>query len=325
MTGQETTNYTTYETGTSSTFDNENFTRDGTRNHYGNFDFFRVNIPLDSPGSLNAGQYQFNFRIDLPSTLPPSFYYSKGGDRGEVIYKLCARASKGTFSFDIKGRSTITILAPYYNDARPIFSSSTKNITQCCCLSQGHATAQISLDRDVVVDGENVEVVVQARNESSQSFQKLRVKLKRRVKLSSNSTSSTSYYTQLFTDTMASFEGPGLRPGEIAESSTARRVKLTVPANLPPTLEGRLIQCHYVVEAELKAGLGTSSIRTSVPVRVTAKEPPVNDSTEKDDMESVPELSNPPSDWKPREIYQIDPVKYGSSLMEYENNGHAKP
>lgn len=43
-------------------------------------DFYRVRIPLGGPGTLNAGQYQFAFNLQLPMTLPPTIKYHLGGD-----------------------------------------------------------------------------------------------------------------------------------------------------------------------------------------------------------------------------------------------------
>lgn len=261
----------------------------------------KVYVPFNTSGTIEAGTYQFNFKINLPSTLPPSFYFSKGGDRGEIKYQLQGRASKSGFSFDMKGQKTTVTILPYQGvNASPVSNAVTKNVMSCCCLSQGQATARISLNKDVVICGENTPVLLEGRNNSSQSFQSFEVNLKRRVKLASNQGGSTSFNTQIFSETVASTSTPGLRQGEVVEGSTARQVSLWIPNDLPPTLEGSLIQCHYVAEARMKGNVGTKSLRINVPVRLLPSPSSVNTKGGKD----VHRYTTPPPEWKPREVFE---------------------
>ena len=124
---------------------------------------------------------------------------------------------------------------------------------------------QINLPSDNFYTGAAVAVAVQARNDTSSTFDTIHVRLRRMVKLFS---STRRYERQQYNKVIVDVPVQGLRAKESAEGGSARNVTLEIPGDAPPTLEGQLVQCYYMVEVELKGGVGLSSVKTQVPIRI---------------------------------------------------------
>ncbi|KAL4528091.1 hypothetical protein Ndes2437B_g00204 [Nannochloris sp. 'desiccata'] len=84
------------------------------------------------------------------------------------------------------------------------------------------------------------------------------------------SASSSGYNQSKNSKVAASAAVQGLSPGESAEGSLARRAVLQVPMDCPPSANGRIVQCIYILEVELKGGMGLSAVKTQVPLRISS-------------------------------------------------------
>lgn len=265
----------------------------------GHIDFFRATVPLGPPGFLNAGtymlftyyyssslhitfhdipsnyimylyyscrtgQYQFGFKLQLPDSLPPSFTHSWGGDRGSVKYIARARVDKSGFDWKTEQEFAV-IPRPTPTDLRPVGNASQQNVTMCCCCNQGTAFIQINIDKDRFTRGEAINVAVQARNSTQKDFGSIDLKLKRMMALSS---SYSTYSTRRVKETPVTVHGQGLSAGQNCEAGMARRMTVQVPADCPPSVNGRLVQCYYAIEASLESSL-LSSVVTQVPIAIT--------------------------------------------------------
>lgn len=121
----------------------------------------------------------------------------------------------------------------------------------------------MNLDKDCFSRGEDVIVAVQAKNGTQKDFKAIRVELKRRINLYARGVSEVHHYD------CARIDGEGLKAGQNAEGSMARRLTLRLPTDLLPSVTGQLIQCYYVLEVEMRGGLRLSDVRTQVPIRIS--------------------------------------------------------
>lgn len=256
--------YYSVNTTTHSSFDDDAFNTAGTRTQQGHLDFFRVAMPLGPPGTLSPGQYQFGFKLQLPESLPPSFHHMWGGDRGDIKYKIRAFVEKS--GFDIKSETEVIIVDQPVTTG-PVGNAAQQNVTMCCCMGQGSAFVQANLEKGCYSRGESINVLVQARNNTSSNFDAINLNLKRMVVFSA---SSSGYNQSKNSKVAASAAVQGLSPGESAEGSLARRAVLQVPMDCPPSANGRIVQCIYILEVELKGGMGLSAVKTQVPLRISS-------------------------------------------------------
>lgn len=273
----------TYFTTTSTSDDSHNNTR------HGHLEFFKVNVPLGGPGNLSPGQYQFGFQFVLPPNIPGSFHVSRGGDRGDITYKCKAAAHK--FGFAVKCEQVITV-AQSYPASNAVTNSANTSINMCCCIPSGNASAQATLEKDTYSGGEVINVVVQARNNSSNNFG-VEAILKRHVTLT---TGQNGYYRDHWTETVCKAATQGLGPNEVAEGNMARCIQLMLPPNIAPTANGVCIKAHYTVEVVMNASNPfASDVVVSLPVMINSGPPQVDASAM---------YQSPPQDWKPSKVYQ---------------------
>ena len=205
--------------------------------------------------------------------------------RGAIRY--CVQAHVAKAGFDIKGEEAVVVLQPPLHATGPVSNSVEGSLTMCWCIPRGRAFAGLTADKDVYAGGEVAVVTVEARNSSGQKLRGVNVQLKRHVALWAR-----NHKGPRWVDKVAVKSTPGIGLGQSLEGPTARRVELALPPDLPPTLAGTLVQCHYTLEVELQAGRGVSSIRVSVPVCIGAASlPPSSEAVEV------------PPDWKPTKVY----------------------
>jgi hypothetical protein len=242
-------------------------------------------MPLGPPGTLNPGQYQFGFKLQLPETLPPSFQHMWGGDRGKIAYTVRAFVAKS--GFDIKAETEVVIVDQPINSG-PVGNSAQQNVTMCCCMGQGSAFIQASLDKACYSRGEAINVSVSARNNTSSNFDAINLNLKRMVVFSA---SFNGYNQSKSSKVAASAAVPGLRPGESAEGGLARRAVLQVPMDCPPSANGRIVQCIYILEVVMSGGVGLSAVKTQVPVRISSA------------MAAAVSQLQAPDGWKPNQVF----------------------
>jgi hypothetical protein len=212
-----------------------------------------------------------------------------GGDRGEIKYKV--RASVEKSGFDIKTETEVVIVDQPVNTG-PVGNSAQQSVTMCCCMGQGSAFVQANLDKGCYSRGEPINVAVQARNNTSSNFDAINLNLKRMVVFSA---SSSGYNQSKNSKVAATAAVQGLRPGESAEGGLARRAVLQVPMDCPPSANGRLVQCIYILEVELKGGMGLSAVKTQVPVRISSSSAVAAPA-------AAPQLQAPDG-WKPNQVF----------------------
>jgi hypothetical protein len=104
-----------------------------------------------------------------------------------------------------------------------------------------------------------------------------------------------SYYNESWQEKVAGAVTPGLKVNEALEGPTARTIVLPLPPNLQPNIAGMLMDCNYMLELELKGGAGTSSLRTSVPLRTM----PAVSATATQPIRQM----EAPADWKPSQVF----------------------
>jgi hypothetical protein len=212
-----------------------------------------------------------------------------GGDRGEIKYKIRAFVEKS--GFDIKAETEV-IIVDHPSNTGPVGNSAQESVTMCCCMGQGSAFVQANLDKGCYSRGEAINVSVQARNNTSSTFDAINLNLKRMVVFSA---SSSGYNQSKNSKVAASAAVQGLRPGESAESGLARRAVLQVPMDCPPSANGRIVQCIYILEVELKGGMGLSAVKTQVPVRIS--------SSTAGGGAGMPPVLQAPDGWKPSQVF----------------------
>jgi len=223
-----------------------------------------------------------------------------GGDRGEIKYKIKASVEKSGFNITSE---TEVIIVNKPSNTGPVGNAAQESVTMCCCMGQGSAFVQANLDKGCYSRGEPINVSVQARNNTSSTFDAINLNLKRMVVFSA---SSSKYNQSKNSKVAASAAVQGLRPGESAQGSLARRAVLQVPMDCPPSVNGRIVQCVYILEVELKGGMGLSAVKTQVPVQISSSVP---------GAAAVPQLQAPDG-WKPRQVFPT--VDIPSPQMQHQ-------
>ena len=176
------------------------------------------------------------------------------------------RASVVKDGCDIRGEQQVPVfvLPPAAPPPPPPASYNQENIA--CCCSSVSAWLRVTLDKGAVGPNETLGVTIEAHNGTNGPFPEIDLELKRPVVVA---TAYQATHGRAETDAVLETAVPGLAPGECAEGATARRLQITVPIDVLPTMASALVRCDYVVDVLLKGKIGRPGVRVAAPVFVT--------------------------------------------------------
>lgn len=257
----------------------------------GEKDFFKVSVPLQQwPQKCQPGQYQYPFSFVLPLRLPGTFEYKDsqhfyGGTyynytNAKVKYKVRAECVvPGILTPNLRGKSSLIVHQTLSKAPSEVQASHSQEVTTCCCSSAGSCSVTASVQKDSYVPGETACVLLQVENKSSAQFSCVDLVLRKRVTLSAGGA------IQQLDDEAAKISSPGVDPSTSFTGQDARLLQLALPANLPASTMGQVIQCEYTLIVTLKASTFVSNVELKVPVLIYMPPP------------QEPVLVQPPAWW----------------------------
>lgn len=222
---------------------------------FGKHVLFNIEVMLLAGGQLVPGQYTVPFTFILPLGLPGSF--SLRGPDFECGIEYCVKALvrvPGIFKANLRSAHSFQVTQPSPTSMSSITASASSNIDVCCCLNQGFAHLAFRCTRDTFFSGESVSLVASVLNNSSADLKRLTVKLRRFIKLRSDTGHSKSCEVTI---------SEGIYPGVPAHSSINEiPMSLHIPTGTPQQCFGVKIRCLYSVRLSGKVKCGTDATCT---------------------------------------------------------------
>ena len=267
--------------------------------------FYSTEATLHSAGSLQAGQWSYAFKLQLPSPLLPSFYSSKGGQNtGIIAYKAIAtvRDVSDTNKMGagvLQGEREILIMSPSTPTAPPVQAgkaSKTEEYVSCGCLKKGSISVELSLPDGKQYDqGDVVVAEIRAKNNTAQDFDTIKLLLKRMIKYKTGQVSAYGDAGEKVfrnvgnaaTATAPSGLSAGQSIGYGEDGSDGTSAPLTLQVNIskdaPLSISNaKLIQCMYLAEVRIESsrgdgGGGAGGVKgasATVPITVNSTDDP---------------------------------------------------
>ena len=157
-----------------------------TENHYerARVPFLNMEYPLQTfhGNDLPPGQYEYPFRIQLPSTLPSTMACQLGESYARVHYEIVAKFQKPSGSiFDpsptFKQTLQIFATAPLTIDQGIHLPMEQIPVKNCCCFGKGTMALEMQTDRTLVEPQDTLTVNFRCENQSTVKVKYIRVQL----------------------------------------------------------------------------------------------------------------------------------------------------
>jgi len=285
------------------------------------YTFYTVDIPLVSDTrTLQPGQHQFNFSVQIPDSVPPTFREG-GSSGGAVYYTLKATVKRrGRFASNMTSKAPVLV----YDGGRllnpqPEEDEVHQEIMNCCFFKSGDAVLKVGVDSNTIRGGDCLDIRLKSSSNSTASFKRMKIRLRGILAISTRGDPvKKSARTRKWTVAKEEkdFE---LDMGQAKE----RTVQLPIPAapavNLVPTYKGHLLNAYYLLEVEVLTARCIKNIKVILPIvcvpapiqAATPTRPPIQ-------VEPVPSVEPvspeepvvlPPDDapvveeWKPTHVY----------------------
>ncbi|CAG0920472.1 unnamed protein product [Notodromas monacha] len=190
-------------------------------------------------GSSLSSRQSFDFSINLPPDLPPSFK----GTYGSISYSIAAKLKRPMLKFDKEARETL-IIVPLCSMAHlrelmePVKLQKDKQL-EVLFWKKGHIHATVNLPRRVHVLGETIPITAEIHNQSSVVVKKTDAKLIQTV------TFHCSGRKKEETSNVVRIKRGNVLPGTIFQWNN---VSMVIPKSIPPSDFGprcRLFQAQH--------------------------------------------------------------------------------
>jgi len=218
-------------------------------------------------GEVQVGQYEFPFAFQLPAAnLPSTFCQSQGRSRCAVQYFLEARLSKpGWLTWDAVAYAPFAVvgLVPLVKSVEPTFIECHVPVTVCCCIGKGSMDLKVAINKDAAVTGEPLEVLYEARNNTSVDVQAVNVKLVEYVYWTAGAHAKASAIP--LEQIMPSQK---LNEGEKVIALEEDAVTMVVPKTFRADYRGNLVSCSHWLEVTLATKFGITNPTVRVPLRI---------------------------------------------------------
>lgn len=255
--------------------------------------FFKVKVMVfNFGGHVQPGQYSFPFSFQIPMGLPGVFEGSSFQQaRGSISYSIHAECEVGgIFNPNIRHCQNFIINELLQQNVAPISFREHTNVNCCCCFNRGHADLSVHVSKNCYAPGELAHVICDVRNESSEAFTLVRVKLVRTMNL------RAQHHTHTSVDVVSENDYSGIDANSNHAGPNALQLPLQLSPAIYPSVIGRLVQCQYHVEVTLVSkGCCISNLTVRVPVRIYAPQPP-----------PPPAFSAPPPNWAPQQMQPLN-------------------
>lgn len=278
-----------------------------TTYHGGTAQLLNVDHPLGGAGrELAAGQYQWNVVFGLPMGLPSSFHISSGGDGADVKYSVTlVFHTPGLLSKAIRSTQVLTVRQRLQAPPVIVEQSAEQPLIGCCCINRGMLSTNVKLDKDRCQPGEGVAVILEIDNKSKLRVAAIELSLKREVYARERPKGSGGGTWRSHKE-MGTTKHQGVQPFTVLQGGLARRMAVTLPAELPPSMRGSLISCDYYVKVKMNIGSCVKDIKLKVPLVVLAPQPAAT--------EEEPFFDKPPPFWSPTEVRPPEAMAVPSAL-----------
>jgi len=180
----------------------------------------------NSTMQIPAGEYEYPFRFELPSSIPSSFV----GEYGRIAYCIKGVVDR-PWRFDHETVSFFTVIGVYdlnsdSSAGRPMIKEDQK-MFGCLCCESGPVSATVKLDRSGYVPGETIYLNAMADNQSTKLMNKSSVELIQTITFYAQGRSKVTT-TEVF-----GYKRGAIEPGESDTwTDTAMRIPVLPPSNL---------------------------------------------------------------------------------------------
>ncbi|KAG2492287.1 hypothetical protein HYH03_009527 [Edaphochlamys debaryana] len=246
----------------------------------------------DAGGVVPAGQYEFSFKVLLPSALPGSFRLREANTtRGgvtyqklstEVEYRLRAELLRspppgagaggsgsgssgggagGGGTCVLRSSKELVVRQPAPLTLSELTATEELRVTRCCCLVYGSVELRLRAVHDSFCPGETGYLSLEVHNKTDVSL-RVHVALQQLLSVATegacNYMEETRVYSQRCED---------LPNGASFQGTNARLLPLPLDPALPPTTVGQLVRCTYRAHVTVAAGrVGASRIEMVIPL-----------------------------------------------------------
>lgn len=285
--GEEQTHWIEHRTRTRTNSQGQQETESYTVPFDGFNTFFKVKVMVfNFGGHVQPGQYSFPFMFQIPMGLPGVFEGSSNQHtRGSISYCIHGECEVGgMFNPNIRHSQNFVINELLQQNVSPISYHQMANVNLCCCINRGQAHLSVHVSKNCFAPGELAQVVCEARNESTESFSYIRVKLVRTMTL------WAQHHVHNSVDIVSENDYPGVGANTVHTGAGALQLPLQLAPNIYPSVRGKIVQCSYHVDVTLvSSGCCISNLTVHVPVRIYAPQPP-----------PPPAFAQPPPGWMPQ-------------------------
>jgi hypothetical protein len=176
--------------------DRRTYNRDKYFHHHGIRSICKVRVPVytSAGGYMQAGQYSFPFKVQLPANIPGTFHLNDHpGNRrnyGEHFNCTCEYKMKGIAVVQGMLKSNIKHQQMLQIVERPppivgVAIEDNVHVKVCCCLNRGEFFISMRAEKNAFCgsSGEAVRMVVEMENHTAYDVDKIYMELIQRVKL----------------------------------------------------------------------------------------------------------------------------------------------
>lgn len=242
----------------------------------------RWNLAEFADNKAQVGQFEYEFNFTLPATddLPSTFYTAANGGKAQVTYYVETRLHKtGWFSWDTTASRVIqvTIPSPPVKPVESAMVQSTIPVRLCCCINKGEMDLKAMVNKDAFMTGDKMDILYEARNQSTAEVQHISVKLIEHVRWKAGSHGDGKRFVH-----KEQFPGTKLNEGERYISLEEDPATLVVPATYRSSFKGQLMSCSHRLEVKLNTGFGISNPEVDIGIQVYDQNVGMDPDAEKD-------------------------------------------
>jgi hypothetical protein len=233
------------------------------------------------PGKVTKGHYEYPFALTLPAGIPSSFRISSGSDKATVEYRVDVGLHRvGWMTWSVKDHLSLVVesvpnVMPIPITIDPQISS----LITMCCINRGKIAAGGYCSKNVLCEGDSVEVSYAVRNFSSATIKAVSISLVESVSWRAQGHRADRFNT-LFSKRIdrgipKNNEAIEVDPSEISTvfkqlqaiyMDSGKMDHFVIPASFADSYHGGLITVNHQIQIAILTAFGTSNIVLARPV-----------------------------------------------------------